>query len=217
MPTECSAVSDLIQRVHAPRLRTEPGDELLFLNANGQGPRVPPRLMEPPRAAIPSEIRHPTAPRERRTWPFVVAAVLAGAIGITGVMYGKRVFDRDDPVSAVVALPAIAPVAPPTVSAPPESKPSAPLADSAQLAPAPPAVDQTVPAAEPTRETASKSPSPRTHRRAKSKRVAKHANKNRRPASTPAKESARNPPALRVESPAPARKQRQSGDDENPL
>jgi hypothetical protein len=74
-----------------------------------------------------------------------------------------------------------------------------------------------VPVAEASQQTqtaaATKSPS-RTHRRAKAKRVAKHAVKNRRP--TAAKKS----PARRVESrPSPVRaaKQRQAADDENPL
>jgi len=243
MPTESSAVSDLIQQVHSRRLRTDPGDDALF-GRTKPAQRVAARpirlgLSTAPRAsqarvpvhatavtapAAPKVMprgTHPPIPRGDRTWPLIIGAVVMAGIGVGGAWYASQFLDRDAPRAAAgIAIPAPAPQPAPApaavaVAAAPSVSATAiePTATAIEPAPAP------APAVEPTAAAA-----PARH--AKSKRAtAKHAKRKAAHAAAAAKaEPAKAEPEKAADpEPAPAPPpprptvQRQAADNENPL
>ena len=179
---------------------------------------------------------YPPAPRKKvRRWPFVVAIVLAGAIGIGGAAYGTYVYDlytrppsqaslAAAPVALSVMAPQPQPAAAAPVAAPIEPEPAAAAAPVAPTLPEP----STAPA-DPASAAPAAAATEHKSRAKKSKRVsAKRASKKRHaksaaddepvvtdepePAAAPAPAPAPPPPP-----PAPSKPPRQAADTENPL
>ncbi len=219
MPTESSVVSHLIQQVRGGRLRTDPGDASLFQPvASAREPRswrapaiaVPqPRPIERPTPA--PAVKRPAAPKRDRTWPWIAATLVAGAIGVAAAAYYP--FGSDAPAAAVMPAPAAPIVAPIAAPAPPP----APASEPAPVEPPAPATTEP-PAPEPTVAPAPPAPAKHhaSHTKPKPKRatVAKHAKPQPAAAPAPAPEEEAPPPPP---PPAPAKRAAQSADKENPL
>jgi hypothetical protein len=224
MPTESSAVSNLIHQLQTRRLQTDPSTASLFQPApSARAPRV--QAMRPPAPSsrwfehTPATIKKPK-PRTRRrnpTWMLIIATLIAGAIGIGGAAYFP--FDSPDDASAAFVVPTIVPAAPapapivmplntpdpaPTIAAAPAE--TAP----AEAAPAEPPPAETTPAPALAPEPAK--PHKRTHAK-KKHAIAKHVKASKPAAAAePAEEAPAPPPPPVHHGPTV-----QSGDNENPL
>ena len=231
MPTESSAVSNLIHSLQTRRLQTDPGTASLFQPApSSRAPRAQPvrpvapssRWFEhtPPTIAKPQPQRQAHAqarprPRKRRrdrTWLLIVVTLLAGGLGVAGAAY----FPFDSPDDGASFVPPVIVPAPAVAAPAPAPAPTVtPITDTAPdaITSAEPPPTTTTPAPVATTEPA------KPHRRAHAKKkhaIARHVKTPKAaPAAEPADEEAPPPPA-----PAPAvhhGPSAQSDDSENPL
>ena len=148
MPTESSAVTDLIRGIHNHRLETNPGDEDLFhppssarVQRAGRAARgtAAPRMFEratpaPMPSSTPLQPVRPLAPRRDRMWGWVVATIIAGLGGVAAAVYVSETYlattsEHDAASSTVRLVPAPAAIASP-------ASPVAPVAASV-VAPVP--------------------------------------------------------------------------------
>jgi hypothetical protein len=221
MTTESSAVLDLIRGVHAGRLQTTPGDDMLFTprpgsrrpSAAARKPAVwtAPAVQKQPRPSVPE------MPRQSRIWVWIGTLLAVAVIGSMAAV-AAGVFAQDQgsvPSLASVILPAMTAPSVATSEPQPPVMVTAPAEPSLPVTPPIPAQPTITALQLPTAETP-KAPAHTVHRAHAAKRTASHVVAKHARASAPAPEEPAAAAATPAPPPAPFRPQAQADDSERP-
>lgn len=130
MPTESSAVTNLLHQMQSRRIQTDPGDAWLFNAQPGASPVrpfdglravVPPDRAPAPAAPVTAQRRAVMPVHRERVWPWITATLVAAILGVVGAARLWTWLNDDDRSTTPVAAPELAqdvPVAPVTARSP---------------------------------------------------------------------------------------------------